>query len=86
MLPVNFPGAIEIKKPVGMTDEQCSSIWAEVGMDSEGFPYFCTAWKPNKEDLDALNNGGTVYVKSITNSLPPMVLFTIDQKTQTINV
>jgi hypothetical protein len=32
MIPVNFEGAIEIKKPSDMTDEQCMSIWAKRGV------------------------------------------------------
>lgn len=28
------------------------------GIDIEDFPFYMTAWQPNKEDLDALNRGG----------------------------
>lgn len=31
MLPVSFPGSTEIKKPEGMTDEECMSIWSKYG-------------------------------------------------------
>lgn len=78
MIPVNFEGAVEIKKPAGMTDEQCTSIWAMRGTDDEGFPFFLTAWKPSYEDLQALNRGEPVFVKTIANGLPPMALFTIE--------
>jgi len=80
MHPVNFEGAIEVKKPEDMTDEQCVSVWAKfgfdrlwkiiqsngianipaglyAGVDTEQFPYYLTAWKPNKEDIDAINKG-----------------------------
>jgi hypothetical protein len=101
MMPVNFEGAKEIKKPEDMTDEQCTSIWAKCGLsglkqvfkdgaasvppgiydsiDADQFPFFLTAWKPNKEDLEALNRGEPIYVKTVANGLPPMALFTLDE-------
>jgi hypothetical protein len=100
MMPVNFEGAHEIKKPEDMTDEQCTSIWAKCGLagikevfegaaplppavfeyiDSAKFRFFLTAWKPNKEDLEALNRGEPIYVKTVSNGLPPMALYTIDE-------
>lgn len=78
MIPVHFEGAVEIKKPANMTDEQCTSIWAAYGVDEDGFPFFETAWKPSYEDLLALNNGGSVRVRTISNGLPPMALFVVD--------
>lgn len=79
MIPVYFKGATEIKKPDSMTDEQCTSVWAEYGYDEDGFFYFCTAWKPSKEDLEAINKGEPIYVKKLSDRLPPMSLFTIDK-------
>lgn len=101
-MPVHFEGATEIKKPEDMTDEQCTSIWAKMGIDAlkvilnkgiapvppsvyesidaDKFPFFLTAWVPNKEDLEALNRGEPIYVKTVANGLPPMALFTIDEK------
>jgi hypothetical protein len=49
------------------------------GVDTEGFPYFLTAWKPNKEDIEAINRGEPVYVKTLSRGLPPMALFTLDE-------
>jgi hypothetical protein len=104
MYPVFFEGATEIKKPVDMTDEQCTSIWAKygfqtlltmfangiaqlppgtmAGVDEEGFTYFLTAWMPNKEDREAINRGEAIFIKTVSNGLPPMELFTLDQKDQ----
>lgn len=48
------------------------------GVDADNFPYYLTAWKPNKEDLEALNRGEPVYVKVLSHQLPPMALFTLD--------
>jgi hypothetical protein len=50
------------------------------GIDIDEYPYYMTAWQPNKEDLDALNRGEPVYVKVIGKGLPPMALFTLDEK------
>lgn len=49
------------------------------GVDSENFPYYMTAWQPNKEDLDALNRGEPIYIKTISKGLPPMAVFTLDE-------
>lgn len=50
------------------------------GLDADKFPYFMTAWQPSYEDLQALNRGEPVYVKTLSNALPPMALFTLDEK------
>lgn len=105
MHPVHFEGAVEIKKPENMTDEQCTSAWAKfgfdvlfkifqsngiaqlppgiyAGVDSEDFPYYMTAWKPNKEDIDAINRGEPIYVKILAKQLPAMALFTLDENNE----
>lgn len=79
MQPVSFKGSTEIKKPANMTDDECMSIWATHGIDVFGYPYFLTAWKPSYEDLQALNRGEPIYVKTISTGLPPMSLFTLDK-------
>ena len=48
-------------------------------IDTDRFPFFLTAWRPNKEDLEALNRGEPIYVKTVANGLPPMALFTLDE-------
>ena len=78
MIPVFFEGSEEIKKPKSMTDEECSSVWAFTGTDIIGRDFYLTAWKPNYEDIQAINRGEPIYVKTISKRLPPMQLFTID--------
>lgn len=80
MHPIEFEGSRPIHKPVNMTDEQCFSIWADDGIDNNGHHYFVTAWKPSYEDLQSLNRGEPVYIKTVSNGLPPMCLFTLDEK------
>lgn len=52
------------------------------GVDSSGYPYFLTAWMPSYEDLQALNRGEPIYVKTLSKALPPMALFTLDENDQ----
>jgi len=85
MQPVSFEGAKEIGKPKGMTDEQCMSIWASSGVTAEGFPFFLEAWKPNYDDLQALNSGEPIYIQILSNGLPPISVFTIDFQQQSLN-
>lgn len=49
------------------------------GVDTEDFPYYLTSWKPSYEDLQSLNNGGAIFIKTLSKSLPPMAVFTIDE-------
>lgn len=104
MYPIQFEGSTEVKKPEGMTDEECMSLWAKfgfgkliqimkakegdidviipgvvAGIDTSDYPYYVTAWKPSYEDLQALNRGEPVYVKTLSRQLPPMALFTLDE-------
>lgn len=79
MQPIEFKGSRMIGKPKGMTDEECFGIPAFDDVDNSGFHFWLTAWKPSYEDLQALNRGEPVYVKTTSNGLPPMALFTIDQ-------
>lgn len=105
MLPVNFEGATEIKKPESMTDEQCMSIWAKrgfgklfqlseisqsesvvvsvaAGKDEADYPYYVTAWKPSYEDLQAMNRGEPIYIKTLSTGLPPMAVFTLNENNE----
>lgn len=84
MQSVSFPGSFEVGKPKSMTDEQCMSIPAFNHVDDMGYPYWLTAWKPSYEDLQALNRGEPIYIKTvIAGQLPPMTVFTIDEEGKT---
>ena len=52
------------------------------GIDTDNYPYYISAWKPSYEDLQALNRGEPIYVKTISNGLPPMALFTLDENNE----
>lgn len=62
MHPVEFPGSYVIGKPADMTDEQCSSIYAQSFTDSDGFPRFRMAWQPSYEDKIAVAEGRPVFI------------------------
>lgn len=52
------------------------------GVDTDKYAYYMTAWKPNKEDLEALNKGLPVYIKTLAQQLPPMAVFTLNENNQ----
>lgn len=79
MMNVAFDGAEEIRKPESMTDEQCSSVWAYRASDDDGFPFFLTAWMPSKEDLEALNAGRPLFLKTIGGRFQPVAMFTLNE-------
>lgn len=81
MQPINFPGAIEIGKPASMTDEQCMSVFAAIISNENNIvTHYTTLWKPSFEDLQALNRGEGIYVQVLSNRLPPMALYTVNEK------
>lgn len=87
MHPAYFEGAREIGKPENMTDEQCFSIWAHnqdytyTGEDGKQYQtrVWTEAWKPSKEDIEAINRGEPVYIQIHSIGLPPISVFTLDK-------
>lgn len=94
MKPIPFPGSRYVGPPRGQ-EEDCVGIPGQkyiskephkvYGLDSDWnedgkeYPFWLTAWKPCPEDLEALNRGEPVYIKTIGSGLPPMFVFTIDE-------
>lgn len=80
MQPINFPGARLIGKPENMTDEQCMSIYAMLvdhtatGADGEQYNtrVWIEAWKPSKEDIEAISRGEPVWLQISSVGLPPV--------------
>lgn len=76
-----FPGAtFDLVKPESMTDEQCYSLPAARGVDNNNFPYILTAFKPSKEDIEAINRGEPIYLKVLGTQFAPVALYTVDEK------
>jgi hypothetical protein len=80
MLTIDFEGTnILLTRPQDMTDEECLPIRAFKGVDYDGFNFLLTAWKPNKEDIEAINAGRPVMLKVIGLGFPPVSLYTYDE-------
>lgn len=87
-MPIEFPGSKVIGKPENMTDEQCFSLYAQsvdyVLTDVNGQQVqarmWVEAWKPSKEDIEAINRGEPIWLQIHSIGLPPVAVFTIDEK------
>lgn len=80
MMPIDFEGSnLTLTKPGNMTDEQCSSIKAYKDVDDAGFPFILTVWQPSKEDIEAINAGRPICVKTVGEGFQPMAIYTTDE-------
>lgn len=81
MRPIDFEGANAIYgKPKSMTDEECLPVSAYQHLDESGEVInIVTMWKPNKEDIEAINAGRPIIVSVVGSALPPMALLTADE-------
>jgi len=80
MRAIDFPGAnITLTKPSTMTDEECTPLRAQTGVNQSGFPYFITAWMPNVDDLKAINEGKPIYLNMLGLQFQPSSLFTLNE-------
>lgn len=81
MMPIDFPGSnLTLTKPENMTDEQCMAIKAFTGVDTDGFAFILTLWQPSKEDIEAINAGRPICVKTMGANFSPMAIFTTDEQ------
>ncbi|HXS55739.1 MAG TPA: hypothetical protein VN726_06420 [Hanamia sp.] len=77
MLPKDFKEAnFTFTKPQSMTDEQCDSLRVFKGKYPDGVPCIISKWQPNKEDIEAINNGEAIYLSIVGEGMPPVILFT----------
>lgn len=60
--------------PKDLTDSQCSTIYAYNGNVNggsvDGINIVITAWKPTAQELEALNQGGPVFITMIGGLAP----------------
>lgn len=74
---IKFPQAnIEFTKPQGWTDEQCHSLSAWRGEDSNTGPVIISAWIPTPEEIDDMKVGKPVFLAICGHAMPPVSLFT----------
>ncbi len=58
-------------------------IWTHAGKTPhDGKDYCIIAFQPNEADLQAINNGGPVYMRVKAALLPPIRLFTLNEKNE----
>ena len=75
----DFEGStFNLVKPEDMTEEQCYSMPATSGTTSDGYPYILVAFKPSPEDIKAMLDGGSVFMRVLGQQFAPVSLFTID--------
>lgn len=80
MLPIHFDGAnVILKKVDADTDENIMPLHAHKGITEKGQPYYLTMWQPSKEDLEALNAGRAIWMSTLGEYFPPVMLFTCDE-------
>lgn len=60
------------KAPENMPE--CLDLKTFVGVQNDGNSVVVSKWSPTKEELEELNNGGSVYLHIIGNSMPPVSL------------
>lgn len=80
MLPVDFNGAnvrlIQDAEGKNLETLEVDAYW---GLDSDNYPFFLTMWKPNKEDIDAINAGRVIVLKVRGTLMPQVALYTTDE-------
>ena len=92
MLNTEFEGAMNIGKPANMTEEQFSSAWAmpidapfdAVMPDGQVVPMIGRRWlmhyMPNKEDIEAINEGRGIWLSISGVQLAPHSVFTLNEQ------
>lgn len=74
MIPIDFPQTNTVLKSPPDLEGSCQEIRAYqgevVGGIWDGSQVVVTAWKPSPEELEELNNGGSVFLH-VMGGLPP---------------
>ena len=76
MTPIEFPEAnAHFAAPPQYAETQVKPIRAYCGSvaggSMDGTPVVVTAWKPNDEEVAAMNGGAPIFLTFIGNALPP---------------
>lgn len=81
MRAIDFPESnMTFNKPTTMDDAECLPLHVYVGKDAKGMPYINSVWQPNKEDIEAIVAGRPIILSVCGGSIPPMMMFTCDEK------
>ncbi len=74
MIPTTFPEHNFVyTKPKGMTDEQCGDLPVHKGKDTYGNNVIVSCWKLSKEDIEEINQTGTLWILVAGQSMPPII-------------
>jgi len=82
MQPINFPESnFTFGKPIGWTDEQCSSlpVWkGEAPIDDKGntAPTIVSCWLLSDEEKEEIQRTGVVWLYVTGNGTPPVSMGT----------
>ena len=71
MIPIKFEGANTILPYMDMP--------AYIGALQDGCPFVLMAFQPNKEDLEALQRGEPIYIRTLGPVAVPIEAYTFDE-------
>jgi hypothetical protein len=84
----DFPEAnFTFTKPENMRDDQCGTLRVQRGLADVGgekFPVSISAWKPEPEDIERINNGGLIYLNIFGNGHPMVSVSTEKREVEPI--
>lgn len=82
MTPVVIPGATRaLGAPDNWdpdTDGPCGALPIRDGVHAEVWPYMESAWKPDAQELAALNAGGSIVLRIVNLTHPVVALYVIE--------
>ena len=69
---VPFKGSNDVLRAAPGTEDQVNDLHIFRGQNLDGYPYVVSCWVPTKEDLEALSNGGGVFLLVMGSTHPPV--------------
>lgn len=81
MIPANFPEAHQLLgRPAGTDDQDCGPlpiVRAVVALPSGAeAPCVVSCWQPTPEEIEALADGGRIYLHVLGHTMPPVIVST----------
>jgi len=57
---------------------ECKDLLVWKGNQQDGTPVIISKWTPNEKELDALNNGESIYLYIVGQTMPPVSLCAVN--------
>lgn len=77
MLAVDFPQSNGVLGDSGNVGERdITALHVFTGLDQHGTPVTLTKWQPNYDDIQAINNGGGIWLMVYGPGMPPISMDT----------